>query len=149
MKRIKAKTICQIVFIAWTAIWLLFLIRGLVKGEANDYRNLLGKSLEEKRAYVSGEEFYEFILFCGKIIPENSDYKVQANYDESMDYFRFAYYIYPSMRNLDNPEYIACYKVKFSEKGYRRAASLSEDKYILKRRGLKRERARDKETKWK
>jgi hypothetical protein len=50
-----------------------------------------------------------------------------------MDYFRFAYYIYPSMRNLHNPKYIVCYKVKFEKTGYRLIASLSNDKYILKR----------------
>ena len=129
----KTKIIFRIVFIAWVAIWLLFFVRGLVRGEARDYKNLLGRSLEEKRAYVTGQEFYEFILFCRKVIPEDSDYKMKANYDESMDYFRFAYYIYPSLRNLENPEYIACYKIKATQAGYKRVASLDDDKYVLKR----------------
>ena len=129
----KPKIIFRIIFLAWVFIWLLFLVRGLVKGEARDYKNLFGKTLEEKRAYVAGEEFYDFILFCGKIIPEDSDYKVEADYDDSMDYFRFAYYMYPLLRNLDNPEYTPCYKVKFSKKGYGKIASLSKVKYILKR----------------
>ncbi len=127
------KLIFRIVFIAWVAVWLLFLIRGLVKGEANDYKNLIGKTLEEKRAYVTGEEFYEFITFCKGVIPEDSDYSVEADYDETMDYFRFAYYVYPSLRNLEDPEYIVCYKKRFSKKGYKRLDSLSKDKYILKR----------------
>jgi len=127
------KHIFKIIFIAWTAIWLLFLARGLVKGEAKEYACLFGRSLEEKRAYVSGKEFYDFIIFCKKIIPEDSDYTVEADYDAEMDYFRFPYYIYPALRNLEDPEYIACYKVKFSARGYRRAASLSNDKYILKK----------------
>lgn len=130
----KSKQIFRIVFIAWVVIWLLFLVRGLVKGEARDYKNLFGKSLEEKRAYVAGEEFYEFILFCKKVIPEDSDYTVKADYDATLDYFRFAYYIYPVLRNLDDPEYIACYKVKFTKEGYESVASLSDNKYILKRK---------------
>lgn len=129
----RPKLIFRIVFIAWVFIWLLFLVRGLIKGEAKHYKNLFGRSLEEKRAYVTGEEFYRFILFCKEVIPEDSDCKVEAEYDDSMDYFRFAYYIYPSLRNLDNPEYIACYKMKFSKGGYRKIASLNNDKYILKR----------------
>lgn len=129
----KSKIIFRIIFLAWVFIWLLFLVRGLVKGEAREYRNLFGKTLEEKRAYITGDGFYNFILFCKEVIPEDSDYRVAADYDDSMDYFRFAYYVYPSLRNLDNPEYIACYKVKFSKKGYRKIASLSKDKYILKR----------------
>lgn len=133
MKVVKPRLIFRIVFLSWVAIWLLFLVRGLLKGESRDYKNLFGKSLEKKRAYVTGKEFYEFILFCKKIIPENSDYTVEANYDTTMDYFRFAYYIYPSLRNLDNPRYIACYKVKFAKEGYERIVSLSDDKYILKR----------------
>lgn len=129
----KTKIIFRIVFFAWVAVWLVFFARGLVKGEARDYKNLLDKTLEEKRAYVTGEEFYKFILFCKKVIPENSDYTIEAVYDATMDYFRFAYYMYPSLRDLYSPEYIACYKVKFSKKGYELIASLSEDKYLLKK----------------
>lgn len=123
----------KVVFLVWVAIWLLFLVRGLAKGELRDYKNLFGMTLEEKSAYVTGEEFYEFISFCNKVIPGDSDYKVEANYDRSLDYFSFAYYIYPSLRNLYNPEYIACYKTKFAKKGYRSIASLSNDKYILRK----------------
>jgi len=130
----KAKFVFRSVFIAWTACWLLFLTRGLVKGEFDDYKNLSGMTPEEKRAYVTGEEFYAFIIFCKGIIPEGSDYTVEAVYDDSMDYFRFAYYMHPSLRNLDDAEYIVCYKTDFSKKGYRREASLGKDKYILKKR---------------
>lgn len=133
MKTMKTKHIFRIVFITWTAMWLLFLVRGLIRGEARDYRNLFGRTLEEKRAYVTGKEFYEFIQFCRKVIPENSDYTVEAKYDATMDYFRFAYYLYPAQRNLDDPGYIACYKVRYIEQGYELAASLGSDKYILRK----------------
>ena len=132
--KIKTKFIFRVVFITWIAMWLLFLVRGLVKGEARDYKNLFGKTLEEKRAYVTGEEFYKFILFCKEVIPEDSDYTVEADYDATMDYFRFAYYMYPSLRDLDDPKYITCYKIKFAKEGYEVIASLSDDKYILKRK---------------
>lgn len=134
MRIIKSNLIFRIVFIAWAAAWLLFLVRGLVKEEARDYGNLFGRTLEEKRAYVAGEEFYKFILFCKEIIPEDSNYTVEANYDATMDYFRFAYYIYPAMRDLDDPEYIACYKINFAKEGYEMVASLGNDKCILKRK---------------
>lgn len=129
----KQKAIFKIVFIAWTVMWLIFLVRGLVKGELTDYKYLYGKNLEEKRAYVTGEEFYGFIIFCKGITPEDSNYTVEANYDATMDYFRFAYYIFPSLRNLYDPQYIACYKVKFYKDGYKKIASLGEDKYILRK----------------
>jgi len=133
MEKIKSKVIFKIVFISWVIIWLIFLIRGFAKGELKDYKFLWGKTLEEKRAYVTGEEFYKFILFCKRIIPEDSDYTVFANYDATMDYYRFAYYIYPSLRNLYNPEYVACYKVNVSRPGYEYVASLGEDKYVLRK----------------
>lgn len=129
----RSEKIFKIIFIAWVAMWLLFLVRGLVKGEARDYANLFGKSLDEKRAYVTGEEFYRFISFCKKIIPEDSDYTVEADYDATMDYFRFSYYIYPALRDLEDPEYIACYKVDFESDGYSLAAFMDESKYVLKR----------------
>lgn len=131
--KIKPAILFRIVFVIWVFMWLLFLVRGLIKVEIKDYRNLLGKTLEEKRAYVTGKEFYEFILFCEKVIPENATFSVEAKYDDSMDYFRFPYYLYPAMRDRDNPAYIACYKVKFSKAGYSLADSLTSNKYILKR----------------
>lgn len=115
-------------------MWLLFFVRGIVKAEWKDYKNLFGKTLEEKEAYVSGREFFDFIGFCEKEIPENFTYSVEANYDQTMDYFRFAYYIYPVKRNMDNPDYIVCYKTRFAKAGYAKAAALSDDKYILKRK---------------
>lgn len=117
-------------------MWLLFLVRGMVKVEIKDYKNLLGKTLEEKRAYVTGKEFYEFIVFSKKVIPQNATFTVEAKYDDSMDYFRFPYYLYPAMRDIDDPDYIVCYKVKFSKDGYSTAKSLAFDKYILKRSRL-------------
>jgi hypothetical protein len=102
--------------------------------EWKDYKNLFGKTLEEKEAYVSGKEFFYFIIFCKKEIPENSTYTVEANYDQTMDYFRFAYYIYPLKRDIDNPQYIVCYKKRFTKAGYARLAGLTDDKYILKRK---------------
>ena len=130
---LKSKLTFKIVFIAWVAMWLLFLVRGLVKGEAGDYKNLFGKNLEQKRAYVTGEEFYAFIIFCKNVIPDDSDYTVEADYDQTLDYYNFAYYIYPSLRNLNDPEYIACYKTKSTKDGYEVIASLSDDKYILRK----------------
>jgi hypothetical protein len=127
------KILFKIVFSVWVFMWLLFLVRGLIKVEIKDYRNLIGKTLEEKRAYVSGKEFYRFVLFCEGLIPKNSTYSVEAKYDQTLDYFRFAYYLYPAMRDIKNPEYIACYKMKFFKEGYYAAVSLTEDQYILKR----------------
>lgn len=131
--KIKNSILFRIVFIVWVFMWLLFLVRGLIKTEMKDYRNLLGKTLEEKRAYVTGREFYNFIIFCENIIPKDATYSVEAKYDQSLDYFSFAYYLYPAMRDIDNPEYVACYKTKFSKRGYSVTDSLTEDQYILKR----------------
>lgn len=130
---LREKIIFRIVFVMWVFMWLMFFVRGMAKVEIKDYKNLLGKTLEERRAYVTGKEFYEFIIFSEKVIPKNATFTVEAKYDDSMDYFRFPYYLYPAMRDIDNPEYIACYKVKFSRGGYKAAASLSDNKYILKR----------------
>src|SRR3989339_275712 len=127
---VSQRIIFRAVFIAWVFFWLLFLIRGLVKVEWKDYKNLFGKTLEEKEAYVSGKEFYDFTAFCKKEIPEGLTYTVEANYDQTMDYFRFAYYIYPVKRDRDNPDYIVCYKIKFAKAGYAKAAALADDKYI-------------------
>ena len=117
----------------WVALWLAFFIRGLVKTEFKEYSDLWGKTLEEKRAIVTGREFYEFIKFCETAMPPDADFKLVAQYDRDMDYFRFPYYVYPMMRNLYCSEYIVCYKTRFEKRGYERIASLSGHKYILRR----------------
>jgi len=134
--RTKTVILFRIVFIAWVFMWLLFFVRGLVKTEIRDYKNLLGKTLEEKRAYVTGKELYEFIVFSEKVIPKNATFTVEAKYDNSLDYFWFPYYLYPATRGIYRPDYIICYKVNFSKDGYSVAKSFTYDKYILKRSEL-------------
>ncbi|MBU4376398.1 MAG: hypothetical protein KKD29_02840 [Candidatus Omnitrophica bacterium] len=130
----RQKYVFRIIFITWVFMWLLFFVRGIMKVEGRDYKNLFGKTLEEKEAYVTGCEFFDFVNFCKKEILKDSTYSVRANYDQTMDYFRFAYYIYPVKRDLGNPDYIVCYKTKFAKTGYTKVAALAADKYILKRK---------------
>ncbi len=127
------RTAFRIALIAWAFVWVMFFIRGFVKGEAADYAALLNADAEGKRAYVSGEEFYAFIEFSKNVIPAGAQYTVVAEYDRSMDYFRYAYYMYPAVRDTGDPVFIACYKKQCDLPGYRRVAELAHDKYILKR----------------
>jgi len=128
----KKKTFMRAVFAAWVFLWALFLIRGLVKGELAEYKALWGLNLREKRAYVTGTEFYEFLNFCKKNIPAGSDFMVRAEYDTSLGYFWAPYHLYPLTRNIRNPEYIICYKSEYEKEGYELAVRLGRDKYILK-----------------
>ena len=129
----KKKTL-QYILIAWSVVWLFFFVRELVKDEAKLYASLIGRPPEERRAVVVGREFYEFILFCREHIPPGSSFDVEASYDASLDYFWFPYHMYPVLKDMDGPDYIACYKRDFQRPGYEAAASMGSGKYILKRR---------------
>ena len=128
------KAIVRVVFAIWIFIWLLFLIRPYFKkGLLKEYSTLLGSSLEEKRAFVTGKELYEFIKFCKDSIVPPSSYKIIGLEEEPLSYRRAAYYLYPDIDSPE-PEFLLIYKkAGFAEKGYSIFKNLDSEKYILKK----------------
>lgn len=129
--------ILKLVFIAWVAMWLLFTIRGpFVKGYVSEYRQLLSRSLEGKRSFMTGDRIYEFIVFCGKNMPQGSSYEIIGMEKKDIDPIekrRAVYYLYPNME-AKNPDFILVYdEPGFAKAGYAVFLRLDGTRYILKR----------------
>jgi len=120
-------------------IWLLFgtfLILSDLKHNYGNYKMLIPLSLDERRAVTTGRDFYKFLTFCDRAIPQGKAIKWifaegtlwEIRYLE----FRANYYLYPRSYR-DN----ACYIIVYNRQdykappGYRLLCIYGENKYIL------------------
>jgi hypothetical protein len=120
----------------WVALWLSFIARELFrKGYIHDYTVLLSRhSLEEKRSYVYGDDFYKFLIFCKNNLPEGSSFGLAGVREDSIDIRRASYYLYPNL-SLNDGDFILVYNSRSLEReGYHLFASLDGNNYILKKR---------------
>ena len=86
------------VLAAWMIIWISFTAREIfAKGGLKDYRELLSRTLEGKHAYVTGDRFYGFLVFCNERLPAGACYKLAGTKEGSLDQRRATYYLYPHM----------------------------------------------------
>lgn len=128
MKRV----VLKIIAVVWIVLWVVFIARELfVKGGAREYAALLGRPLEGKHAYVTGDELYGFIDFCRTAIPESATFAVEGLEKDSHDKRRFTYYLYPRMERPD-ADFICVYRLPERPRdGYRVAGTLAGKGYIL------------------
>lgn len=132
----RTKLFIRIVLAVWVVIWALFLVRPYFKNKLfNEYAALARLSPDDKRAYVTGRQLYEFIKFCNGRTGAPSTYKIIGLEKDPLDYRRAVYYLYPNTDSA-SPEFLFVYKVKgYSDSGYDLFAALDDERYILKRRG--------------
>ncbi len=130
------KKVARIVFGIWLFLWVLFLIRPYVKNDLyREYKVLFSRSLDGKRAYVTGDSLYEFILFCKEAVPLPSSYRIIGLEKQPHAERRVIYYLYPHIESA-TPEYIFVYDQEtFMYNGYTFFKQLDERRYILKRTG--------------
>jgi len=98
--------ILKIFLAVWIALWVGFLARELfVKKNIRDYGILLTRTLEGKRAYVTGDKLYEFLIYCKTKMPEGCTYKIVGMAEGDLESRRAVYYLYPNTRSED-PDFI-------------------------------------------
>lgn len=116
-------------------LWLSFIARELFwKGHFYDYMILLSRSLEGKRSYVTGDRFYEFLIFCNKNLPPVAEYEPLGLQEDSLDKRRATYYLYPHLEKKD-AEFLLVYdRPDIRKSGYELFAELDEARYILKKK---------------
>lgn len=129
------KKIIYIIAAIWTALWIGFTARELfVKNNLRDYKELLSRSLEGKRSYVTGERLYEFLEFCREKLPEGAAFRLAGVNKASIDRVRSIYYLYPHSERSD-AEYILVYDYSgASGPGRSIFARLDDKRYILQER---------------
>ncbi|MGB2598974.1 MAG: hypothetical protein WBC99_00825 [Candidatus Omnitrophota bacterium] len=125
----------KICFAVWLILWAVFFLRENKEGEYRQFFQLTGKSLEEKRAYLLGEDFYDFLVFCRQNVPEGARYKFAGLEPFAIEEVRAVYYLWPMRAVEEDYDYVFVYgDDKFYEKGFRKVAEMSPNAYILKKR---------------
>ena len=128
------KIAIRVLIVIWIAVWALFLVRPYFKkGLWKEYSALVGLSIEGKRAFVTGNELYDFIRFCNDSIKPHSSYRIIGLEEDPLSYRRAVYYLYPNI-DKEGPEFLLVYRrAGVSCEGYRLFKKLTEDGYILRK----------------
>ncbi|MFQ5952590.1 MAG: hypothetical protein ACE5JK_04190 [Candidatus Omnitrophota bacterium] len=125
----------KICFVVWIVLWVVFFFRENKKGEYREFFDLTGMGLEEKRAYLMGEDFYNFVRFCQQNVPQNSRYKFAGLEPFAIEEVRAIYYLWPLRAVEEDYDCVFVYgDSKFSEKGFTKVAEFSKEAYILKKK---------------
>ena len=125
--------VLRIVILIWIVLWAVFHFMSFSEDLSN-YKQVKGLSLEQKHAYILGNELYDFLLFCKMKLPSRQKVSLIANFKGSFD-FKFRYYLYPH-RICADADYILVYHDKsFYKEGYSSFAKFDESSRILKKSG--------------
>ncbi len=128
--------ILKISFAVWIILWAFFTARELfMKGALRDYKILLSRSLDGKRAYVTGDRLYEFLVFSNEKLPPTASYRLVGLEEGSIDKRRSTYYLYP---HLEKPvaDFVLIYDAfGISKSGYETFCELDTTRYILRKKG--------------
>jgi len=127
-------TTLKIAFAVWIGLWLFFVARELViKDNIRDYRALVTRSLEDKHAYITGEDLYCFLKFCKANLPGRATYRLIGVEGDSIEKRRAVYYLYPLLESGD-PDFILVYGSCIAkEAGYMMVAGLGESGCIMQK----------------
>ena len=96
-----------------------------------EYKSLLFKSEEQRRALVYGSDLYTMLSLAKKNLPENTTFSIVGLENHSVEHRRAIYYLYPFSES-QNPQYVLVYKTPgTSRKGYNKTISIDGDTFIL------------------
>jgi hypothetical protein len=120
----------------WILLGLFFLSDDFTQN-LQSYKILMRLSLDGKRAITTGVDFYQFLMFCDKIIPERENIKwvfpEGAFLGNSEYHFYKAYYFLYPRHYQENADYIIVYGREgyAAPQGYGIFAGYGKEKYIL------------------
>ena len=129
------KNLLKLAFFVWLALWAVFFIRENKKGEYEQFFDLAKKDLEGKRAYLMGDELFEFAEFCQDNVPAGSKYKLTGLEDLSVEKVRLVYYLYPMRPSDEDYDYVLVYgRPEYEEEGFEKLSELNKSAFILKKK---------------
>lgn len=129
------KVFITLAFVIWIMLWISLNVREIVsKGNLRDYNVLAHRSLEGKRAYVTGDSLYEFLVFCNDKLPEGAAYKWVKMDKADHARRRSTYYLYPHLE-VEEADFLLVFNEPFSVRpGYEIFSRLDDARYILKKK---------------
>ena len=131
------KVLITLAFVIWVTLWISLNLREIVaKGNLRDYKILAQRSLEGKRAYVTGDSLYEFLVFCNDKLPESAAYRWVKTDKPDHARRRATYYLYPHLE-AEDADFILVFNEPFSvPPGYEIFSRLDGARYILKKKSV-------------
>jgi hypothetical protein len=129
----RAKSFIVFLLAVWAVLWAVLGMREMfMKHNLEDYKILLQRPLDGKRAYTTGDRFYEFIKFCNSNLPQDASYAWAGGDKESLSRRRATYYLYPHKEDERAQFLLVCDDAGAPKAGYDMFAELDKDRYILK-----------------
>ena len=142
MDRVRFSHVKQTGFVIAVSVWLAFGLTAIFRdsvGLAKGRIQLSRLTMDERRAIVTGRDFYRFLKLCDAIIPQEKDVKWvfrrgnYLGYDEYL-FYRAYYFLYP--RNYrENADYIILFGRKDYDvpAGFTSVAEFGKNNFILTR----------------
>ena len=129
------KVFITLAFTIWITVWISLNIREIViKGNLRDYKVLAHRSLEEKRAYVTGDSLYGFLVFCNDKLPRGAAYRWTKTDKADHARRRATYYLYPHME-AEEADFLLVFNEPFLiQPDYEIFSKLDDTRYILKKK---------------
>jgi hypothetical protein len=96
-------------------LWAVFTIRPLIKSShLKQYAELVGKSIDERRAITYGKDLYKFLEYAKGEMPESATYAFEGFEEGSVDIVRAEYYLFPRTHAKDPQFILECGKDGYS-----------------------------------
>ncbi len=135
----------QAFIISLSAVWLVWGSYLLISIFSNNFESdkfLFGLSLDDKRALVTGREFYGFLKDCERAIPPDKSLRgifVGADTGETEFYYYRSYYFLSPRNFTKDADYLILYNLGIEgiPAGYQLTAQFGPNKSILERTGDK------------
>ena len=129
--------ILKVIFIAWIAFWIFFLIREDKDGQYQAMKYLYTHAGEERTRFIIGEPLYGFLLYCRENIPVGSSYELLGFKKFSINEERARYFLWPLVSVSEEPDYKIVYgKGVSSVPGYKEYGRHGEDGRLFIRKDL-------------
>jgi hypothetical protein len=136
LKRDHTRDLLRLCLAIWLCLWPVFFFVPNKKGEYKDFLALVGKDLEGKRAYLLGQDYYDYIRFCRDKVPPEATYRFSGMPLYAVQEVRAIYYLWPLKAVEKDNEYYFVYgdfELPDTSVGWEKVAQYSDKAYILKR----------------
>ena len=123
-------------FLIWIAVWFIFLFKVNKKGDYEKLLYLYSHNDIEKRRYLTGEDLYDFFVFCKGAMSAKATYNI-FGLDETRE-VTVRYLLWPDRRELKNPDFLIVYgNPQFTQNGYRLVQDFKNKGILLAREDTK------------
>ena len=129
------------IFFIWLVLWITFVIHENKPGQYSDLGYLYShRDYNQRVKYVFGNELYDFLAFCKRVLPEKATYGIGGVSKFDFDEVKTRYLLWPLKVVLENPDFIIFYHpgpLPPQVNGYSLFKQYNNSGYILAKVGLR------------